>query len=67
MKKILFFTGMCAFALLNTSCVSTTLTHEIAVTRDADGKVIQTVETEGIVQPNATSTGKIVFKTLQMP
>jgi hypothetical protein len=38
-------------ALLASGCVATTYTKSVAVTKDSDGKIIQTVETEGIVQP----------------
>jgi hypothetical protein len=33
-------------------CVSTTYTKTVSVTKDGAGNVIQTVETESVVQPN---------------
>ena len=33
-------------SVLSTGCVATYVTKEVAVTKDANGKVIQTVETE---------------------
>lgn len=57
----------CILAVISSGCVATTLKHEIAIVRDADGKIIQTIETEGIEQPGAANTGKIQFKTLQLP
>jgi hypothetical protein len=38
--------------LLFTGCVSTSYNKSIAVTKDANGKIIQTVETESVTQPN---------------
>jgi len=53
---------------LTSGCVPTTLKHEISVVRDADGKIIQTIETEGIEQPGAEeTTKKIKFKVLDLP
>lgn len=39
-------------ALLTSGCVSTTYTKTVHVTKDAEGKIIQTVESESVVQPN---------------
>ena len=38
-------------AILATGCVATTYSKSVTVTRDADGKIVQTVETEAVVQP----------------
>ena len=38
--------------LLASGCVSTTYEKAVTVTKDADGKIIQRVETERVVQPN---------------
>ncbi len=38
--------------LLFTGCVSTSYNKSIAVTKDSNGKIIQTVETESVTQPN---------------
>lgn len=54
--------------IVTAGCVPTTFKHEISVVRDADGKIIQTIETEGIEQPNAeNTTKKIKFKILDVP
>jgi hypothetical protein len=50
--KNLFGIGGLLLALLASGCVATDYTKSIAVTKDADGKIIQTVETESITQPN---------------
>lgn len=34
-----------------TGCVQTAYTKSIVVTKDADGRVVQTVETESVTQP----------------
>jgi hypothetical protein len=44
--------GTIFVALTATGCVTTSYTKTISVTKDADGKILQTVETEGVVQPN---------------
>jgi PBP1b-binding outer membrane lipoprotein LpoB len=44
--------ALLSLALLASGCVNTTYTKSIAVTKDATGKIIQTVETEGVVQPH---------------
>jgi hypothetical protein len=46
---LLLITGLMA---LGTGCVSTTYTKTISVTKDENGKVIQTIETESVTQPN---------------
>lgn len=38
--------------LLLAGCVSTTYTKTVTVTKDADGKIIGSVESESIMQPN---------------
>ena len=40
--------------LAGTGCVSTLVTKEVQVKKDANGKVIETIETERIVQRGAT-------------
>jgi len=47
LKKIVLL--LCAACL--SGCVATTYSKSVAVTKDADGKILQTVETEAIVQP----------------
>ena len=49
--KIFFIALMC-FAF--SGCVSTYVIKEIQVKKDADGKVIETVETERTIQPGVT-------------
>ena len=46
-----FLLGLTISSLCS-GCVSTTYTKQVAVTKDANGRIIQTVETEGILQPN---------------
>lgn len=67
MKQTMFLTGLSLLCLFSGGCVATTFKHEIAVERDADGKIIKTTETEGIEQPGAESMGKMHFKTLELP
>jgi uncharacterized cupredoxin-like copper-binding protein len=43
---------MVVLGALVSGCVSTTYTKSISVTKDATGNVIQTVETETVMQPN---------------
>lgn len=50
MKKLSVL-GLVAVVLSTSGCVATTYAKSISVTKDADGKIIQTVETEGVVQP----------------
>nr|WP_317663850.1 hypothetical protein [Pseudomonas sp. KU43P] len=42
---------MAASAAMSGCVVQSTYSKTIAVTKDADGKVLQTVETETVVQP----------------
>ncbi len=39
-------------SLAASGCVSTTYTKTVTVTKDADGKIVQIVESESIMQPN---------------
>jgi len=48
MKSIAAFASL----IVLTGCVNTQYAKSVAVTKDANGKVVQTVETEGVVQPN---------------
>jgi hypothetical protein len=50
MKKTLILTALTA-AILSSGCVATTYSKSVTVTKDADGKILNTVETEAIVQP----------------
>ncbi|WP_265945711.1 hypothetical protein [Dechloromonas sp. A34] len=50
MKKLPVFVVLTA-AISLSGCVATTYAKSIAVTKDANGNIIQTVETEGVVQP----------------
>ncbi|HEY4074965.1 MAG TPA: hypothetical protein VGM52_17860 [Herbaspirillum sp.] len=50
--KYITIAGTIFIVLTITGCVSTSYTKSISVTKDADGKILQTVETEGVVQPN---------------
>jgi hypothetical protein len=38
--------------IICTGCVATSYQKSISVTKDANGKIIQTVETESVVKPN---------------
>ena len=60
--------ALIAISTTVSGCIATTLKREIHVVRDADGKIIQTIEVEGIEQPAAESTTKTIkFKTLELP
>jgi hypothetical protein len=50
--KYITIAGAIFAVIANTGCVATSYTKSISVTKDADGKILQTVETEGVVQPN---------------
>ena len=50
MKRVLFF--LICIAL--TGCVRTLVTKEVQVKKDANGKVIETIETERIIQQGGT-------------
>jgi hypothetical protein len=39
-------------AMIGAGCVSTTYSKSITVTKDSTGKIIQTTETETVVQPH---------------
>lgn len=51
MKHMLFLVMIAASSALTGCVVQSTYSKTIAVTKDADGKVLQTVETETVVQP----------------
>lgn len=51
MKHMLFLALITASATLTGCVVQSTYSRTIAVTKDAEGKVLQTVETETVVQP----------------
>jgi hypothetical protein len=55
-----------AVALSLTGCVATQMTRSISVTRDADGKIISTTETETVTQPPncGSSSLPIIFHNL---
>jgi hypothetical protein len=50
--KYLTICGALFTVMLSTGCVTTSYSKSISVTKDADGKILQTVETEGVVQPD---------------
>lgn len=50
--KLLLGVGIAVAAMVCSGCVSTTYTKSVAITKDANGKVIQVVEYEGVTQPN---------------
>lgn len=50
--KLLLGVGITVAAMVCSGCVSTTYTKSVAITKDANGKVIQVVEYEGVTQPN---------------
>jgi hypothetical protein len=50
MKKALSFIVMVT-AILSSGCVATTYSKSVSVSKDADGKILGTVETEQVVQP----------------
>ncbi|WP_414537680.1 hypothetical protein [Pseudomonas sp. CAM1A] len=51
MKHVLFLTLIAASATLSGCVVQSSYSKTISVTKDAQGKVVQTVETETVVQP----------------
>lgn len=51
MKHMIFFAVIAASAAMSGCVVQSTYSKTIAVTKDAEGKVVQTVETETVVQP----------------
>lgn len=50
MKKF-YLTMMISTALLSSGCVQTMYNKSIAVTKDANGNILQIVETESVTQP----------------
>lgn len=50
MRKV-WLTIVLTMGLMGLGCVSTTYEKIFTVTKDADGKIIQRVETERVVQP----------------
>lgn len=51
MKPMLFLAVVATSAVLSGCVVQSSYSKTIAVTKDAEGKVVQTVETETVVQP----------------
>ncbi|MFK3766961.1 MULTISPECIES: hypothetical protein [Pseudomonas] len=51
MKHLIFMSVIAASAALSGCVVQSSYSKTIAVTKDADGKVLQTVESETVVQP----------------
>lgn len=51
MKHMIFLAAIAASAAMSGCVVQSTYSKTIAVTKDAEGKVLQTVETETVVQP----------------
>ncbi|WVV27585.1 hypothetical protein VUG52_16550 [Pseudomonas sp. LH21] len=51
MKPMLFLAVIATSAVLSGCVVQSSYSKTIAVTKDAEGKVVQTVETETVVQP----------------
>ena len=50
MKKV-YIAMLVSVAYLSTGCVQTMYNKSIAVTKDANGNIIQIVETESVTQP----------------
>ena len=50
MKK-LYFLAMVSAVLFSSGCVQTMYNKSIAITKDADGNILQIVETESVTQP----------------
>jgi hypothetical protein len=50
--KTLMLLSLLTAPLFFTGCVATTYTKSISVTKDANGKIISTVETETVTQPH---------------
>jgi len=51
MKPMLFLAVVATSAVLSGCVVQSSYSKTIAVTKDAEGKVVQTVETETVIQP----------------
>ncbi|MBV4507605.1 hypothetical protein HU751_022485 [Pseudomonas sp. BW13M1] len=51
MKPMLFLAVIATSAVLSGCVVQSSYSKTIAVTKDAEGKVVQTVETETVIQP----------------
>jgi outer membrane lipoprotein SlyB len=51
MKHVIFLALIAASATLSGCVVQSSYSKTISVTKDAQGKVVQTVETETVVQP----------------
>ncbi|MDD1016916.1 hypothetical protein [Pseudomonas rubra] len=51
MKHLLFLTLIATSSVMSGCVVQSTYSKTIAVTKDAEGKVVQTVETETVIQP----------------
>jgi len=51
MKHVIFLALITASATLSGCVVQSSYSKTISVTKDAQGKVVQTVETETVVQP----------------
>ncbi|MEZ2354789.1 hypothetical protein AB6804_30395 [Caballeronia sp. RCC_10] len=52
MKKKTFLLAACSVSVLFSGCVSTTYTKSVSLRKDADGKIIERIETESVTQPN---------------
>lgn len=52
---------------LFTGCAQTAYQRSVAITRDADGHIVSTTETEGVIQPpnNSNASLPIKFKYLR--
>ncbi|QKK95963.1 hypothetical protein [Pseudomonas sp. 13159349] len=51
MKHLVLMSVIAASAALSGCVVQSSYSKTVAVTKDADGKIVQTVETETVVQP----------------
>lgn len=51
MKRMSFFAIIAACAVMSGCVVQSTYSKTVSVTKDAQGKVVQTVEAETVVQP----------------
>ncbi|WP_052261098.1 hypothetical protein [Pseudomonas sp. C5pp] len=51
MKHLIFMSAIAVSAALSGCVVQSSYSKTIAVTKDADGKILQTVESETVVQP----------------
>jgi hypothetical protein len=61
-KTMKIFSALMLVAIVCSGCVATSYQKSIAVTKDANGKIISTTETETVVQPPNTGSQSLPIK-----